>query len=73
MANSGVLVTCGFGVVYRFVNWFVKAYGGAPLFGLLGCCRLREVWSSLSWVQISVDRKRLVSKAWRKGEQMIRC
>lgn len=72
MANSGVLVICGFGVVYRFVNWFVKAYGGAPLFGLLGCCRLREVRSSLG-VQISVDRKSLVSKAWSKGEQMIRC
>lgn len=72
MANSGVLVICGFGVVYRFVNWFVKAYGSAPLFGLLGCCRLREVWSALG-VQINVDRKSLVSKAWSKGEQMIRC
>lgn len=67
MANSGVLAICGFGAVYRFVSWFVKAYGGAPLFGLLGCCRLRGIRSSLG-VQISVDRKRLVSKAWSEGE-----
>lgn len=48
MMNSGVLVVNGFGVVYRFMNWFGKANFVALFFGLLGCCRLGEAWRPLS-------------------------
>lgn len=71
--NSGVLVICGFGVVYGFMNWFGKASGAARFFGLLGCCRLREAWRLLSWVPISMGRRRPVSKAWSEDEWMVRC
>lgn len=47
MTDSGVSVVCGFGVVYRFVHWFDKADRFALSFGLLGCCRLGEIWRML--------------------------
>lgn len=45
--DSGVSIVCGFVAVYSFVHWFDKACSVALFFGLLGCCRLREVWRML--------------------------
>lgn len=47
MMSSGVSVVCAFGVVCRFVHWFDKASGVAPVWGLLDCCSLRKVWRML--------------------------